>query len=384
MHRFVPPAFWAAAILLAGCGPDASDDAVDRVAVRDSAGVAVITVPGPDTPLEPALQPLGDVIPTLAGTTVVPWGVAAGADDRVVVVDWTANRVAVRSLTGESHGSLGGSGEGPGEFRNPVAAAVDPDGIVTIWDAGRGILSRWAADGTLLEERRAPADYFGPGFAMLPGGAVAVVTAEGEGRGTGQRLEIVHGQERTTLHSVIQETPVARLPCGTFPMPRVFAPSLAWASGPDRIHVHRGPGYRIDAFVDGRVERSVRRDVPPLRPSPADAAAAARGGPGPHAGLLRRCGVTAEELVQAVGYEREVSPVMFVAVDRTGGLWVTRTLDGVRPGPVDVFDPDGRYRGTVTDLGIPAAFPDDSTVLTIRIGAQGGTGLSAWRWTPGS
>ena len=82
-------------------------------------------------------------------------GVAADpTSDRIYLADWTGQRVAAFDASGAYAGSYGRSGDGPGEFRNPSAVSLDPDGILTVWDTGRQMLSRWSSEGELLNEQR--------------------------------------------------------------------------------------------------------------------------------------------------------------------------------------------------------------------------------------
>src|SRR5690606_18476722 len=85
--------------------------------------------------------------------------------------------------------TIGRPGEGPGEFRSATALALDRAGVLSVWDARRGVISRWSRDGELLDERRAPVNYWGPGFAVLGDGIVAVTQSTTENV---QRQSLVH------------------------------------------------------------------------------------------------------------------------------------------------------------------------------------------------
>ena len=59
-----------------------------------------------------------------------------------------------------------------------------PDGALTVWDTGRGVLSRWSPDGELIDETTAPRiSYFGPGLHLVSG-RIDVLSPEGRYRGT--------------------------------------------------------------------------------------------------------------------------------------------------------------------------------------------------------
>lgn len=75
-------------------------------------------------------------------------GFTVGLDGRIAVADRLSNRVYVYDSDGTLLASLGGLGEGPGEFDIPVDAAFGPDGELYVAETGNGRISR-----------------FGPGFA---------------------------------------------------------------------------------------------------------------------------------------------------------------------------------------------------------------------------
>src|SRR5690606_18344318 len=112
-------------------------------------------------PLADSARWVADLVTPDSALMGVPWGIVTHPETgRIYVVDYISPRVAIFEPDGGYSGSLGRSGSGPGEFRNPVAAALDPDGAIAIWDAGRGIVSRWSGEGELLDEERAVLAYW--------------------------------------------------------------------------------------------------------------------------------------------------------------------------------------------------------------------------------
>ncbi len=147
------------------------------ITVRDSAGVAIFELHGADLTLAPDLRPLADLVPSDSALSPVPWGIAADpASGRIYIADRGGTRIATFDRSGRYTGDLGRAGGGPGEFRNLVALALalDPAGTLAAWDAGRGILSRWSPEGSLIDERRTVIDYWGPGFLLGPAGRLWV------------------------------------------------------------------------------------------------------------------------------------------------------------------------------------------------------------------
>ena len=168
-----------AVVAAASCG--SGEREVGTSVVYDSAGVTIIENPEPDRPLGVEVTPIADLIPPDSALTVVPWGVTTDeATGRIYVADRPNDRVVVFDAAGGYAGTLGRSGDGPGEFRNPVAGAVDPSGSLVVWDSRRRILSRWSSGGGYLGEERPELDYGGFRFVVGTDWFVAVTdTAAG-------------------------------------------------------------------------------------------------------------------------------------------------------------------------------------------------------------
>lgn len=366
-------AFGAAAAMLAlpaaaGCAGDTADRA-SSAAVSDSAGVRIIENTAPDRPLTDGPVKLADLMTPDSALTAVPWGVAADPEaGRIYVVDWTGERVAVFDRSGAYVGTYGRRGGGPGEFRNPSALSVGPDGELIVWDAGRGVLSRWSPGGELAGEERAPVAYWGPGFHERRD-TITTVTVRESGREMRQMLvEVVNG-DTAVLHSVPRELVTVELPCLSQPMPRVFAPDIVWTADHEALYVLDGPEYRIDVHRGGSLASSVRLDVEPLRVTEGMAVEWARLRYGR---LMQRCGVAPEAFVAELGYEERASPIQWIAVDPGGRIWVTRSRSGLVPEHVDIFDVDGVYRGTMDAPGMPVAFVSPSRFVALTIRPQTG------------
>jgi hypothetical protein len=347
----------------------------EAVSARDSAGVRIVEHGAADRAIDVEAVMLRELTTPDSALTAVPWGVVASveAGGPIWIVDWRGARVAAFDGAGAYLRSIGRAGDGPGEFRNPAAAALDADGVLTVWDAGRGVLSRWSADGALLDERRAPLPYWGPGLA-LGRDRLVTVTSTTSGMVMEQSL-IAHSDDGVvTLHEVPLELSMMRLPCATMPAPKVFAPSVTWTARADTVYVLAGPEYRIDVLVEDATVASLRRAVRPIPVTSDLAVAGVESGPGPYGAFLRRCGVTARELAEA--------PVQSLALDPAGRLWVTRTADGVRPSLIDVFDADGAYAGTFASDVVPVTFVTDSTFVGLHVEETGRATASLYALRP--
>ena len=368
--RFVLPL----ALVAASCSPGERDSGA-RVAVRDSAGIAIVEMGGVDRPLGLDAAPAAELAMPDSSLTAVPWGVSADpASGQVYAIDWTSPRLVAFDSTGRYLDDFGRPGGGPGEFRNPVATFLEPNGTLVVWDAGRSILSRWSPSGELLGEESARAQYWGPGFAVSGGEVITVTTSDDpSGARTTQRLVAVSPKgEPRTLYELPTELGMMRVGGGAMPAPKVFAPSLTWAAHGDRVYVLSGPGYRIDVYEDGKRTRSIRRDVPPIPVSREMAVEAVESGPGPYGAFMRRANVTAEQIVSSVGHEEVTSPVQAIGVDPEGRLWVTRTTDGIRPAQIDILSADGEYQGSLNAPGLPVAFLSPSEFVALQVDGETG------------
>ena len=297
----------------------------------------------------------------------LPWGIAADAGTgRVFVADRGGNRVAVFDASGTHVGQLGRQGDGPGEFRLPSALTIGPGGTVVVLDGRRGVLSRWSSGGEFLREEPIPASYWGPGFAIGPEW-FAAVTETTTGMRMDQRLQIQRAGDVRTVHEVVREMVTMQLPCVTMPAPRVFAPDVVWTSQGNTFYYLNGPGYRIDVHAGDDLAASFRRSVAPLAVSRAMAVQGVEFGPGPYQALLRQCGVSAEEMVNEVGHEQQLAPVVTLTVDPRGRVWVARRNTGLAPEVIDILDARGHYLGTIALPVLPVAFLSESRFVGMRV-----------------
>lgn len=360
--------------LLAGCADGEADGDADQAIVRDSAGVAVVENQGPDRPLAATPVKLADLTTPDGALTPVPWGVAAApSGDRLYVLDRTGQRIAVFSGSGEFVEWLGRAGGGPGEFRSPTALAVDRHGALHVLDSGRGIVSRWSSEGDLLNEERAPEAFWGPGLEAAGDGWLYVASSRAEG-GLRQTLVREGRGDTTALHSVLQEREMMELPCIRQAAPRVFAPSVLWAAASDRVYVLNGTDYRVDVRTDSGLVGSWRRPLDPVAVTPA--MAERRVEIGPYRGFMRMCGVDAATIVEAVGHEPEMPPVLWLAAGPGGRLWVTRTQNGLAPSRVDLLSSEGRYLGSFPAPGLVSKVISDSAFVALEVSESGETALS--------
>jgi len=94
--------------------------------------------------------------PGTVPTFSIPTALALGRDGRRYIVDEGECRVVMVSPAGESTGSFGRRGEGPGEFLDPIDIEALPDGRLIVSDYGALRLTLFTPDGSF--ERSLPFD----------------------------------------------------------------------------------------------------------------------------------------------------------------------------------------------------------------------------------
>ena len=340
------------------CAPQ-PEEGVGTVSRRDSAGVAVVDNGAPDAPFAGGAVHIADLMTPDSALTALPWGVAADPTaGRIYVADMTGARVAVFDASGAFVEALGRAGEGPGEFRGVSALTLAPGRTLVALDARRGVLSRWSPEGAFEREEPLPAGYWGPGFAVGEGEAAdwfATVSSATADMSMDQTLSVHTPRGADPVHVVRRELSFMELPCASMPAPKVFAPDVVWASRGDTLWFVSGDGFRIDRYAQGAVVASVRRAAAPAIPvTRAMAMASLSFGPGPYGSLMRQCGVTAGEVVDATGYEEALSPIVGFTPDPAGGLWVSRRVRGLLPEVIDVMGAGANTWGRSTSPPSPS------------------------------
>lgn len=376
--RSVPIAALAAVAvldLLAGtaCGGGAGGAAVERT---DSAGIEIVTSGAAARPLEWMLAPrfaLGGE-PEGPGSfyRVVPHRVGADGDGRIHVLNAGESRVEVFDPDGAFLRSMGSEGGGPGELRQPGALAVTRGGTVSVFDYGKGALVLWDSAGGVLPQRPFPhfpqSFYMSRHHALTPDGYLVATSALVNDERTA-RLIRVSGSDTTRLAAAPQpDRGYIRFDrCGgALNFPPLFTAGIPWDHRDGVTAVALGDEYRVELWRDGRPFRSIRRPLP-VTAATRELAIAEAGdgftinfGRGP-------CTVPAAEYADARGWAETVPAIRAVALAPVGGVWVQRWVPGADPMPVDVFDPDGAYRGTLPDgTPFPALFLPDRRVGFVR------------------
>ena len=357
----------------------------------------IINLPGEDRWLEPRFEELYRV-GSLSGEDWEQFGsirrIAFDGAGQLYVFDKQAEHILVVGPGGELRRTLGGPGEGPGEFRNPDGLAVMRDGRVVILDTGYPGYHLFDSDGEYERRVRLPGsgrrmmhtDYF-----PYPGGD-AVVSAVGsmplviqffdEGRDKSHTSRPV---ERLILTGeVVTRDTVAEgwLPQGGASVTsgersgKAFGPRMLLGVLPDgSVAFSDSSAYAIRIARPGTgVWRVLRR---PLRPVPVtnrmidaeknrqlERLDKSEGVMDP---FLVRMG---REQVAKLEFFNEVSILREMKTGWSGEIWVQR--GGEEPldddGPIDVITMDGRYLGSFRAgaIQLPSAFGPDGLVAFIE------------------
>lgn len=364
----------AAALLLvsasAACGAAGVDP--NDVVRTDSAAVEIVTSTGSDRPLDWTFEPLArmgdaDGPDALGGT--FPNGIASDGE-RIYVLDAMANTVIVYAPDGTELRRLGRGGGGPGEFEFPYALVIEPEGVVGVAAMRKRALVRFDTLGAPLEERRIEA-YPGDPVNVLADGLVYVTPLARDQGGTSapvRALVVARGAAVDTIAELVVDRPrFFQLPdCPiSLSVPPLLAPELIWTATPSRVYWSAGPEAAVHVWETGSATRIIRRTLAPIETTAQLAATEMQDTFRITAGS-NDCRIPAEKVVEARGYAPVAQHIVGVAVAPDGHLWVRRrTADGAKP--IDVFDVDGTYVGTLPpEVPWPAAFLDDGTYVALE------------------
>lgn len=386
---------WALAVTLLSAG------ACDRSG--EQPGTHPGALDGEDFFLAPVVDTVGRVGAgaTDEGYLVQVVSVAFDASGNLHALDADRHQVAIWNRRGEVLRIVGTHGEGPADFRRPVAAFVFRDGTLAVYDTSQRSFKFFDSEGRFRRGvRRSP----GP----VPGRAAVAV---GDGLWVGPDepwMTAGSSDEETTrpvfAYSFVEDTVRAEPffdawrpepePDGEF---RGFGPMLRLGGLSDgRVALVDSVGYRVKVLSrEGLVERILERPIDPF-PVSAEAMEAER--------ERRRAGMTERRILRTVAdlpfrirlseadvsgligsYHADVAEMQFhaqipviyrLAVDWEDRIWVLRTdSTGGDQGLADLLTPNGEYLGTVRfeDLALPTAFGPDGLmayVQTDELGVQ--------------
>jgi hypothetical protein len=286
-------------------------------------------------------------------------------DGRIYVLEGQAREVRVFDATGAHVHTFGGSGSGPGEFGSPTGLAFDPSGTLWVPDGANARYARHDTSGALLEYRaRSSIAVFFGGFrggidergrlfdvdlVLADGGAglnpmMAAAGLGGGGREILRAMFAVDGGEVTDTVWIPEAVPAPEpftvsSGRGRMMLGVPFARRMHFTFDP-RGHVWFGDSgeYRIvQQSLSGDTIRIIEREYTPLRVTGEEVDA----------------WLEEQERFQEAGGRIDRSripstkPVFDgLVIGEEGELWVRLVTDSDDT-TFDVYDPGGRFRGSV-------------------------------------
>lgn len=352
---------------LVGCGAGpAGPIRVERV---DSAGVEIVRSKGTDQPLPWRIHVVGTITPPVA--PLEPELLATDAAGLLYLLDPARAEIRVYDDVGRPVRVIPGRRAGVGELRMPHALAVAPDGALVVGDGlgGRNALVRYAPDGEPIGVVPLDVLYRGGRLAAASIGTLLVVSDHRTIRPV-RRERLIAVTDDGVMH------PIAHVDRPTPPLVHyrscpvalrlepLFTPPLAWAAGGGSVAVARDAEYRVDLFRDGTLTRTLRRTIEPRRVTREIALRAAADQVHDVGG--RSCTLDPDEVVEARGHADVVPAVSALAVAPDGTVWVRRGAIEGEEATIDVFAPDGAYRGTLpAGSPFPVAFLDTRRFVAV-------------------
>jgi hypothetical protein len=366
---------------LAACGDDgAPPPALTRF--TDSAGVAIVTNPPGDAVYATiAPEPLLS-IGAIDGPAEVLFGriasVAIDGAGNLIVADGQMGEIRIFDASGGHLQTIGGPGEGPGEFRALAGAWPAADGAIVAVDQRLDRITRFGRDGELL----ATATFRGPGERPMirpvrlagPGRFLSRVESlnlppldgafnledalESISDPSGSRSEYLvrHDLEGALIDTVAavpgQATQTTAQGSGTnlsiqiMRMPFSPAPA-ATASADGRMAVTTGRSFEYSAYDPaGTLERIVRLVEEPLVHTDAHLEAWVRGSTGGRESMDDAQVEAALRRYREMPLPERLPAWSSLLIADGGEIWARRfAIRGAETVPRDVFGTDGSHLG---------------------------------------
>ena len=386
--RFLP--YLLALALLVACSGDTGDA---------SATGAAGTLDGPDV----IVNAVTEEVFTVGSVTGNDWDAFGGvnsvhfdAQANLHIFDGQADHIQVVGPDGSLVRTVGGRGEGPGEFDNVNTAIVGRDGSYTV--LGFMQIDLLEPDGEFV--RRITMDPMTTGLVMtdmaLPNGRLVTSQImrfgaddeepEEEGRPIhifpldGAEPELLYtawrlpeeDEDEIDLSGTVETGMTVNWGAG-----RAFEPRLDYDLLTDgRLALIDSIGYRVKLIgLDGSVTGTIERPIAPLTVDDAIMEAARERYRENEAAVVGSAANTdlpiqiEREGVEGLTFAEEVPVLYRLKVDWEDRIWVERRgPTGDDDGPIDIVTPDGNYVGTLPPDGlqIPSAFGPDGLLAYIE------------------
>lgn len=320
------------------------------------------------------------------------------------VMDSQAHRINVFDAQGQHLRHFGQSGEGPGEFQQPIAFTVLGDGTSVVTDARARAIMYFDAEGNYLFQQSLQGENLTLGVLLadprgggvLEGGTRSRSISEPSGSELpapmGRPINRIAAQPdgtRSLFYEAWRVPPAESIQSDLSALvhlsaegltavgllPKVWEPSLHWGPLPDGgIAVVDSSAWKVKLIGPGGRLRSVieRPSMAPRPITPAiqEADVARQGVQGQGGGRIRGGSGGALSFDLEPGeYYHEIPVISGMAVSPAGTLWLQRGLtDRSANGPIDLVRWDGRYLGTLAAGGLqpPSAFGPDGLAAWIE------------------
>ena len=309
------------------------------------------------------------------------------------IFDSQADHIVVVGSDGSLVRTVGGQGEGPGEFNNVLSVIVGRDGSYTV--LGFTTIDLLHPDGEFV--RRVTLDPMTTGLIFasmaLPDGrlvtsAFQLLGAQDEPHEEGRPIHVfpLDGAEPEVLYTA-WELPAEGEDESTFESSasgavrmyraagRAFEPLLRFDLLTDsRLALIDSIGYRVKLIgLDGTVTGTITRPIAPLPVDDAIMEAERQRYRERESGVESSAGVSVQiesEGVEGLTFADEVPVLYGLKVDWEDRIWVERRgPTGSNDGPTDIVTPAGDYIGTLSPDGLrtPDAFGPDGLLAYIEL-----------------
>ncbi|MEX2283582.1 MAG: 6-bladed beta-propeller [Gemmatimonadota bacterium] len=365
----------------AGCVAESDEVAVSSM-VRDSAGVAIVSSVRPQwlgstaawTVQREAIVSIGGGNDNEYGHLI--WqvtGAAVTANGAVLVLSGgrTAPRLYLFSRDGTLIRAIGGAGDGPGEFREPLHLQFRRGDTIAVWERFFGRVTSFDTAGTVVGIRHidfsevvraigAPGEKDvavplddGSFIARIPlDQELPAVPTRGQWLRTPVRYSIMRVDYSTHSLGEFDDMMVGYAPGETArPVVPLFGVRSAIAAGDFnerlKIYVSTGDRNEVRQFDStGRLAAILRLESPPPSVTDRERKLALE-----RIGLFNNMDETAirrrEQMLETFPEQSHHPPMRSLLLDRLGYLWALEKNDGLWETVWHVFDPTGAWLGRV-------------------------------------
>lgn len=354
-------------------------DAPEQYTVRDSVGVTIVESAAPAW-AEGAGWSLADTAHLRIGETDAPGhdlydvrSIVRLSDGRVAVANSGSSEIRIFSGDGDLLQTLGGPGEGPGEFRSLWRMFLLPGDSLLVTDISLDRLTVFSAGGELVRTAQfeaSPSERVPTPAARLGDGSFVALPSFTFGSASGARSQVFQDTVPIMHYSADggYSGELGRFPGSEYFMfvhddgllggPRIWGRETHIASAGDRVIVGHSADYSYDVLsTRGELVRRVRADRPLRAVTDGDVARMREPDPESDPGSTEMF----NRVLDAIPPPAHFPAYEDIEVEADGHVWIREYVwpDEGAAQEWQVFDPEGRWLGSVT-------MPPGFTPLTIE------------------